>query len=228
MNFFFTTLSLLLILSCSSTCSKSKTSDKLNFSLANQEIPSLLFDIKYFGSDNFVGEVVNGYEAPHCYLTLQATKALKLAQLNAQGLGLTLKVFDCYRPQIAVDHFVRWAKDSSNTSTKKSFYPNIQKEFLFSKGYIAKKSGHSRGSTIDLTLANSKTGIELDMGTTYDFLDPLSNTANTQVTIEQKKNRALLVKIMEDQNFKNYSKEWWHFSLRVEPFPETYFNFTVE
>lgn len=208
--------------------SSTTSSDKSNFVLINHMDPSLLFDIRYFGTNNFLGEKVDGYEAPHCYLAKEAAGALKRAQKEALKSGLTLKIFDCYRPQMGVDHFVRWAKDSSNNIMKKYYYPNIDKKDLFKLGYIASKSSHSRGSTIDLTLSNLKTGKELDMGTSYDFFSPRSHTLSEAISKKQMKNRMTLKNIMELANFKNYSKEWWHYSLNNEPYPETYYNYLVE
>lgn len=202
--------------------------DSSGFVLINKSIPSAVLEIRYFTENNFVGEKVDGYLAPHCYLSKKAATFLGQAQAEANKLGLALKIFDCYRPQTAVNHFIRWAKNTSDTRTKKEYYPNIAKEDLFSKGYIAEKSGHSRGSTIDLTLVDTTTGKELDMGTPYDFLDTLSNTADSRVSDEQRKNRYLLKDIMEGHGFKNYRKEWWHFSLKEEVYPDTYFDFPVE
>ena len=201
---------------------------KSDFVLINDKIPTLTFDIRYFGENNFLGVKVDGYEAPYCYLSAKASEALERAAKNATQMGYTLKIFDCYRPQGAVNHFVRWAKDESDTKMKEAYYPNIKKGELFDKGYIAKRSGHSRGSTIDLTIVTKQTGKELDMGTSYDFLDPLSHTETDKVSSEHKKNRLRLKEIMETSGFKNYWKEWWHFSLMDEPYPNTYFHFPIK
>lgn len=191
--------------------------------LVNQAIPDALYDIRYFGTDNFLGVKVDGYKAPHCYLAPRALNQLKKVQVELMKYSLSLKIFDCYRPQSAVNHFVRWAENLKDIKTKAKYYPNLKKGDLFKKGYISSKSGHSRGSTIDLTLADLKTKKELDMGTGWDFLDPLSNTANPKISIEQKRNRLLLKSIMEKFGFRNYSKEWWHFTLNGEEFPNIYF-----
>ncbi|MCO4755137.1 MAG: M15 family metallopeptidase, partial [Bacteriovoracaceae bacterium] len=182
----------------------------------------------YFGSENFVGKRIEGYNANKCLLTKEAVRALLVAQKEAQKHGLSLKVFDCYRPQMAVDHFVRWANDLEDIKTKNSFYPNVSKDKLFEHGYIAERSGHSRGSTVDLNLVRFENGkwIELDMGTIFDYFDPKSAT-NSKVGQLAKSNRLLLKSIMEAAGFRNYSKEWWHYTLRSEPFPDTYFNIPI-
>lgn len=189
--------------------------------------PNVIVDAKYYGEKNFVGERIDGYEAPKCLLSKKAAQALSRAQKLAEKQELSLKAFDCYRPQIAVDHFVRWAKDLKDTKRKKVHYPYVSKENLFSEGYIASKSGHSRGSTIDLTLA-TKAGKELDMGGIFDYFDPLSHTLSKKITKSQLKNRLKLKSIMEEAGFRNYKKEWWHYTLRKEPYPQSYFSFPVK
>ncbi len=185
-------------------------------------------DLRYFSKDNFVGDTVNSYHSNKCIISIEAAKALKKVneELNAKGIGL--KVFDAYRPQGAVNHFVRWAKDMGDTLTKSKYYPNENKKYLFKRGYIASKSGHSRGSTIDLTLIDLETKVELDMGSGWDFFGKISWPMSGKVTAEQKENRMLLRNTMIKHGFKPYEKEWWHFTLKDEPYPDTYFDFPVK
>ncbi|MBD66649.1 MAG: peptidase M15 [Halobacteriovoraceae bacterium] len=218
---------ILILISLSSHAQIETRLDKTKMTLVNKSVPTAIFDIRYLGNDNFVGDAVSGYKAPLCYLSHTAAKALFLVQKEIETLGLTLKIFDCYRPQMAVDHFVRWAKDLSDTKTKTKYYPNIKKNLLFKKGYISSKSGHSRGSSIDLTLADKLTKKELDMGTGWDYLDPKSHTANPELTLPQRTHRLALKAIMEKYGFENYRKEWWHFTFKPEAYPKTYFNFDV-
>ena len=199
-----------------------------SFKDVQNEITSVVLDVRYFGKDNFVGSRVEGYKAPKVYLTNETITALKKVQeeLNKKQLGL--KLFDGYRPQKAVDHFVRWAKVLDDTVTKQKYYPKVPKSELFKEGYIAAKSGHTRGSTIDLTIIDLKTGEELDMGSPWDMFDPVSWVKSENISPEQQKNRNLLQKVMLDHGFKNYPQEWWHFTLKNEPFIDTYFDFDVE
>jgi len=215
-------------------------------------IPEIQLDIRYFGSHNFVGEKVDGYLAPKCILTKEAAEALSNVQKKLEPFSLTLKIYDCYRPQRAVDHFVRWAKEIDNTKTKKEFYPNVDKRNLFKDGYIDSKSGHSRGSTVDLTIVplpapKQQDYIQgqklhecylpaekrfkdngIDMGTGFDCFHELSHTVNKNIGQQQKINRLLLKTLMEKYGFKNYDKEWWHYTLKNEPYPDTYFDFVIE
>ncbi|MFT4861700.1 MAG: D-alanyl-D-alanine dipeptidase [Pseudohongiellaceae bacterium] len=184
-------------------------------------------DVRYFSSDNFVGAPVDGYLKPKIFITLEAAAALLRVQRQLRSQGLGLKVFDAYRPQQAVDHFVRWAEDLMDVRMKQKYYPNVDKQHLFRDGYIAARSGHSRGSTVDLTLITLSDGIELDMGTTWDFFDPLSWPASTGVSAEQKANRDLLRGAMLAAGFKPLAEEWWHFTLSPEPYPDHYFDFDI-
>ncbi|NLT24266.1 MAG: M15 family metallopeptidase [Syntrophorhabdus sp.] len=217
-----------------------------------EHIPSVIMDIRYFSPHNFVGERIDGYNAPKCLLTREAAGALKRVQEDLEGFSLSLKIYDCYRPQRAVSHFVRWAKDIGDTRTRKEFYPTVDKSRLFEDGYIAERSGHSRGSTVDLTIVPMPVpeqqeydpGQELfacylpaserfrdnsiDMGTGFDCFHTLANTANRSVGPVQRANRLLLKTLMERQGFVNYDKEWWHFTLKNEPFPDTYFDFPID
>lgn len=182
----------------------------------------ILMDIRYAGSDNFMGRPVTGYDAPRCLLTHEAANALARAQDAAVQNGLSLLVYDCFRPQRAVDDFVRWAAVPGDTLTKQTYYPYLRKDSLFALGYIAEKSGHTRGSTVDLTLARN--GVAIDTGSPWDLFDPISATADTTISTAAQANRTLLVDMMKDAGFRNYSAEWWHFTLIDEPFPDTYFD----
>ena len=191
------------------------------FTNLNEVTTSIIFDIRYATSQNFIGRPIKGYEKPLCLLTNQSANALLKVEKQLQKKGLKLKVFDCYRPQRAVNHFVRWAKDLNDTKMKKSYYPNVPKKVLFKEGYIAAKSGHSRGSTLDLSIAG------LDMGSPFDYFDPLSHTMSKEITSKQQRNRMYLKSIMEAHGFKNYAEEWWHYTLKDEPFKTTYFDFEI-
>jgi D-alanyl-D-alanine dipeptidase len=194
---------------------------------AGTSVPGVVVDMRYAGSHNFVGRPIEGYEAPHCVLTRAAADALAAVARDLAARGLVLKVFDCYRPLRAVAYFVRWARDLKDQSAKAEFYPHVDKRTLFREGYIASKSGHSRGSTVDLTLARANDG-ELDMGTPFDFFSPKSWTGDSSVNAEQHANRMLLAATMQRRGFRGYAKEWWHFTLRNEPFPNNYFDFPVQ
>jgi D-alanyl-D-alanine dipeptidase len=189
-------------------------------------VPGLVADMRYAGAHNFVGRPIDGYQAPHCLLTQAAAAALAEAARDLSARGLVIKVFDCYRPERAVMNFVRWARDLGDTAGKAEFYPDVDKRTLFRDGYIASRSGHSRGSTMDLTLAKAD-GSELDMGTHFDFFSPKSWTDDTSISAEQHANRMVLATAMRRRGFRGYDKEWWHFTLRNEPFPDTYFDFPV-
>ncbi len=188
--------------------------------------PSILQSVPYAGSENFMGEPVRGYLSAQIMLTPAAASALASAQAEAQAEGLSLLVFDGYRPQRAVDHFVEWAANLADTRNKATYYPNVPKAELFSRGYIASRSGHSRGSTVDLTLARA--GKPLDMGTRFDFFGAASHTESRAVTAEARRNRLLLRGIMERAGFSDYAREWWHYTLRNEPYPDTYFDVPIE
>jgi len=194
----------------------------------NEELPSATFDVRYYTNNNFVGAPIDGYKAPIILLTDQAAKALIKVQATLVPFGLSLKIFDGYRPQRAVNHFVRWAKDIADTKTKTQFYPDVDKANLFRDGYIAAKSGHSRGSTVDVTIVDIKTGKELDMGTPFDFFGLPSWPDNPDMNSTVRANRALLRAIMMQQGFKPLKEEWWHFTLKNEPYPNTYFDFPIQ
>lgn len=198
------------------------------FVYATDSITDLAVDLRYCNDNNFVGEQIDGYQNEVVIMTAQAAVALKKAQavLKAQGLGF--KIFDAYRPQRAVNHFVRWAKQINDTLMKTHYYPRVLKRNLFKDGYIASKSRHSSGSTIDLSIIDLETGVELDMGTPYDFFGPESWVENKNLTQKQQDNRQLLQSVMLTNGFRNYPQEWWHFTLRGEPYRNQYFDFIVE
>lgn len=224
-------LVLLTVLIVLNACSGRKQADWIKddeFVDIMEIIPSVQLDIRYYTKNNFTGSRIDGYDAPKCLLTREAALALKNLQKELAAKQQSLKIFDCYRPQRAVDHFVRWAKDLSDVKMKSEYYPSIDKKNLFIDGYIAEKSGHSRGSTVDLTIIDLNSNRELDMGTHFDFFDPLSHTANSRISKSQHANRVILKSVMERNDFKNLKEEWWHFTFKNEIYPQKYFNFKVE
>ena len=193
----------------------------------DEVIPDIVYEIRYAGDHNFVGEPITGYENEQAILSKPAALALAKVQKELIQKDLMLKVFDAYRPQRAVDHFVKWARDEADTLMKAEFYPEVPKRNLFELGYIASKSGHSRGSTVDLTMIHVENCENVDMGGTYDFFGEISHHYSTKVTPEQKKNRELLRLTMRKYGFRSYSEEWWHYTYDAEPYPDTYFDFPV-
>ena len=194
-------------------------------------VPTIVQDIRYAKTENFIGMPIDGYINPIAITTKEAAIALNHAQTDLRRFGFRLKVFDAYRPQRAVNHFVRWAKDLKDVRKQSEYYPQVAKQDLFREDYIASKSGHSRGSTLDVTLVSfDAKGLaqELDMGTHFDYFDPRSWPEYSDLTVMQRANRMLLQTVMEKHGFKPYPKEWWHFTLKQEPYPNTYFNFNVE
>ncbi len=214
--------------------------------------PTILHDIRYRTSHNFVGRRIRGYRQALCILTRDAALALKRAQSRLRRRGYTLKVYDCYRPQRAVNHFVRWARDLDDQAMKREFYPRVDKSRLFADGYIAERSGHSRGSTVDLTLvklparkqprwSRRRHGLvrcfapvgkrfpdnTVDMGTGYDCFDTLAHTLDARIQGRARRNRLLLKRTLERVGFENYENEWWHYTLRDERYPDRYFDFPV-
>jgi D-alanyl-D-alanine dipeptidase len=190
--------------------------------------PTIKKELRYYTSKNFVGTPIDGYMKNKIIISIPAAKALKKIQTKLLDSGLSLKIFDAYRPQQAVDHFVRWAKIMNDTLKKQLYYPDIKKSELFKLGFIALKSGHTRGSTVDLSIVDIKTNKELDMGSSYDFFGEKSHPFYKKITKTQMKNRMLLRTIMIKNGFIPYDNEWWHFTLKDEPYPTTYFNFTIE
>ncbi len=215
-------------------------------------IPDVEIDIRYYGDHNFLGARVDGYNAPKCFLTKEAATALANVQKDLNKFSLSIKIYDCYRPQRAVNHFVKWAREINNKKTMKEFYPTVDKRNLFRDGYIDAKSSHSRGSTVDLTIVPLPVPLQakyvagqklsacykpadkrfrdnsVDMGTGFDCFHELSHTHNAAIGYQQRLNRMLLKTLMEKHGFRNYHKEWWHYTLNDEPFPDTYFDFPVE
>ena len=198
------------------------------FVYIHEVIPNVHYDIRYAGENNFVGSSIDGYKKPVALLSSEAAEALKKASHTLEAQGYELKVFDAYRPQRAVNQFMAWAKDASQKEMKKEFYPEVDKKDLFKLGYIASKSGHTRGSTIDLSLVEKASGKEVDMGSPYDFFGPISHHGATEITPQQTRNRKLLLRAMQNAGFRAYSEEWWHYTLREEPYPDTYFDFPVQ
>ena len=203
------------------------SNDAHGFVNVGEEIPDVLSDIRYYSSFNFIGERVDGYEEPTALMTREAAEALKAAGSEAAGLGYRLRIFDAYRPQKAVAHCVRWAKDPDDVRMKKFFYPDLEKKDIIPLGYIAEHSGHSRGSTVDLTLFDMAAQQDLDMGGTFDYFGERSYPDYSGVSKEQHANRMLLQKIMVKHGFRPLKTEWWHFTLENEPWPDTYFTFPV-
>jgi len=191
-------------------------------------VPDVILEIRYYSTYNFLGVRVDDYLSPVAIMTEQAAAALKQASDGLREQGYAVKVFDVYRPQGAVDHFVRWAEDVNDVLTKEYFYPDVEKNRLFIDGYIAARSGHSRGSTIDLTIIDMRTGKEVDMGTPFDFFGLASHHGTNLITDEQARNRLILKNAMESAGFRRYDEEWWHYTLNDEPFPDTYFKFPVK
>ena len=210
-------------------------------------VPDAILEIRYYGTYNFVGKRIDGYEQPTALLTKRAADSLRAVSDDVKQMGYRLKIYDAYRPQQAVDHFVRWSKNTRDTLTKQYFYPDLPKSVLFRQGYIAGKSGHTRGSTVDLTLVDIQTGEDVDMGGTFDWFGPESHpdfcgnpvtgqyTGNNRkspkgrtITAKQFANRMILRNAMLRHGFKPLSSEWWHFTLKNEPYPTTYFNIPVK
>ena len=201
--------------------------DPSGFVLLADYVPQILQEIRYYSTYNFIGDRIDGYEEPCALLTKEAARALKGVSGEMMVQGYRLKVFDAYRPACAVKHFVLWGLEDQDVRMKPYFYPELDKTSLFSQGYIAKRSGHSRGSTVDLTLLDMKTGKELDMGSPFDLFSELSHPACRKVSDQQYENRMLLQRVMVRNGFRPLDCEWWHFTLEHEPYPDTYFEFPV-
>lgn len=202
--------------------------DPSGFVVLSDVVPDIIQEIRYYSTYNFVGERIDGYEQPCALMTIEAAEALKKVSDYVMKFGYRLKIYDAYRPQMAVDHFVRWAKDPNDKRMKKYFYPKIAKDRIIPEGYVDVKSGHSRGSTVDLTLFDMKTGKEVDMGGTFDYFGELSHPDyKGKLTKRQLRNRKFLRDAMIKFGFKPLETEWWHFTLADEPYPDTYFTFPV-
>lgn len=201
--------------------------DSSDFVLLSDYVPGIVQEIRYYSTYNFVGDRIDGYEEPVAILSKAAARALKGVANEANAMGYRLKIFDAYRPARAVRHFVFWGIEDLDLRMKPFFYPQLEKQVLFQRGYIAKESSHSRGSTVDLTLLDMGTGKEVDMGSPFDLFDPISHPDCREVTDEQYDNRMFLQNLMVRAGFEPIDCEWWHFTLKDEPFPETYFDFPV-
>ena len=197
------------------------------FVYVDEVIPDIVYDIRYAGEHNFVGKPIDGYEVERAILSAKAAQALKNVQADLIQKDYMLKVYDAYRPQRAVNQFMEWARDENDTLMKSEFYPDIDKRNLFKLGYIATRSGHSRGSTLDLTLIHVENCENVDMGSPYDFFGEISHHRTTQITAQQKQNRELLRLTMRKHGFRSYSEEWWHYTYDAEPFRDTYFDFPI-
>lgn len=203
------------------------SNDSSDFVILSDVVPDVILEIRYYSTYNFVGERIHGYNEPIALLTKEAAYALKMASDEFVKMGYRIKIYDAYRPQKAVDNFVEWSKND-DTKMKEYFYPELEKDSLFPLGYIDEKSGHSRGSTVDLTLFDMNTEKEVDMGGTFDYFGQLSHPDYTDITEEQYNNRMILRNVMINNGFKPLVEEWWHFTLEDEPYPNTYFTFNVE
>ena len=201
--------------------------DCSGFVLLADQVPGIIQEIRYYSTYNFIGDRIDGYEEPCALMTVEAARALRAVSNEMAVRGLRLKVFDAYRPATAVKHFALWGIEDLDLRMKPFFYPDLDKEDLFVKGYIASRSSHSRGSAVDLTLLDMTTGKELDMGGPFDFFGELSHPDYRNITDEQYANRMLLQNAMVRNGFEPIDCEWWHFTLVNEPYPETYFDFPV-
>lgn len=223
-------LTMVSILSCSSDSTSTHQAETMpaDFVILSDVVPDVIQEIRYHSTYNFVGARIDGYEAPIAIITRKAAEALKAVNEEVMAKGYRLKIFDVYRPQRAVNHFIRWAEDLNDVKMKSYFYPDVPKSELFEREYIMARSGHSRGSTVDLTLFHMQTGKEVDMGGTFDWFGERSHPDFEDITEEQKANRLLLREAMLRHGFKPLDSEWWHFTLADEPFPDTYFDFPVK
>ena len=203
------------------------TMDPSGFVVLSDYVPSIIQEIRYYSTYNFIGDRIDGYEEPCALLTVEAARALKAVSNEMLVRGYRLKVFDAYRPASAVKHFVLWGIEDQDVRMKPYFYPDLEKQALFAEGYIARLSSHSRGSTVDLTLLDMKTGKEVDMGSPFDLFSPVSHPDCREITEEQYANRMALQQAMVRNGFRPIDCEWWHFTLDHEPYPDTYFEFPV-
>ena len=198
-----------------------------DFTLITDVVPDAILEIRYYSTYNFVGERIDGYMAPVAIMTVKAANALKEVSDELAEKGYRLKIYDAYRPQRAVNHFIRWAENVEDVRMKPYFYPDVPKSELFERQYIMARSGHSRGSTVDLTLLDMKTGKDLDMGGVFDWFGELSHPDYENITPQQKANRLILREAMLKHGFAPLDSEWWHFTLKNEPYPDTYFDFPI-
>ena len=228
------TMRKLIIIACAALvlagCAREKdpTMDRSDFVVITDMIPDALLEIRYYSTYNFVGERIDGYEAPIALMTRQAADSLKAVSDELKAQGYRLKIWDAYRPQRAVNHFIRWAENVQDTAMKAVFYPMVDKSLLFEQGYIMARSGHSRGSTVDLTLIDAATGKELDMGSPFDWFGDESHPAYEGTKEDVRRNRQILWNTMLRHGFTMIDSEWWHFTLANEPYPDTYFDFPIK
>lgn len=219
---------LIAFLICAGLQGKAQSYEKHEFVKLSEAVPDVILEMRYYSTYNFVGARIDGYEEPVALLTRRAADSLRAVSDELKAQGYRLKIFDAYRPQCAVDHFVRWGADVNDTLMRAYFYPQVDKALLFDLGFIARRSSHSRGSTVDLTIVDMNTGKEVDMGSPFDWFGDESHFYNRYITAEQLQNRKILRKAMMRHGFRPISTEWWHFTLGNEPFPKTYFNFLVK
>jgi len=224
--FLFAVVAAMVSVSCSNKPAE-PISDRSDFVEVTEVIPGAILEIRYYSTYNFVGARIDGYERPLALMTKRAADSLKVVADELLAQGYRIKIWDAYRPQRAVDHFIRWAEDLSDTTMKAVFYPMVDKSELFERQYIMARSGHSRGSTVDLTLLNTQTGKELEMGSPFDWFGEESHPDFEGITAEEKANRLILREAMLRHGFKPLESEWWHFTLADEPYPDTYFDFPI-
>lgn len=204
---------------------KAAINDASGFVLLSDYVPAVVQEIRYYSTYNFIGERIDGYEEPCAIITKEAARALKSVSNEMNVKGYRLKIFDAYRPATAVKHFVLWGIEDLDQKMKPFFYPDLEKTALFELGYIASKSSHSRGSTVDLTLLDMASGKEVDMGSPFDFFSVVSHPDYKGITDEQYDNRMMLRNVMVKHGFEPIDCEWWHFTLKDEPYASTYFEF---
>ena len=217
----------LMLLSCSQEAKIAPEYDNSDFVRVTDVIPDAILEIRYYSTYNFVGERIDGYELPIALMTREAADSLKAVNDELKAHGYRIKIWDAYRPQRAVNHFIRWAENISDTAMKAVFYPMVDKSVLFERGYIYARSSHSRGSTVDLTLLDAATGRELDMGSPFDWFGEESHPDYPCSLYRQSDNRKILHNAMVRHGFEGIDSEWWHFTLRNEPYPDTYFDFPI-
>ena len=217
----------LMLLSCSQEAKIAPEYDNSDFVRVTDVIPDAILEIRYYSTYNFVGERIDGYELPIALMTREAADSLKAVNDELKAHGYRIKIWDAYRPQRAVNHFIRWAENISDTAMKAVFYPVVDKSVLFERGYIYARSSHSRGSTVDLTLLDAATGRELDMGSPFDWFGEESHPDYPCPLYRQSDNRKILHNAMVRHGFEGIDSEWWHFTLRNEPYPDTYFDFPI-
>ena len=227
---FFLSLPLLAVVACSRKPQQACEAiyDRSDFVEITDVVPDAILEVRYYSTYNFVGARVDGYERPIILMTRQSADSLKVVNDELRKQGYRLKIWDAYRPQRAVNHFIRWAENLQDTAMKAIFYPMVDKSLLFEKEYIMARSGHSRGSTVDLTLLDEATGKELDMGSPFDWFGDESHPDYTDLSAQQLANRLILRQAMLRHGFKPLDSEWWHFTLADEPYPDTYFDFPIK